>query len=54
MNLNILAVKIAKAEGLKKQVNISQIKEIMGLTFKAMAKMNISEIAEVLTKYGKK
>ena len=51
INLNDLAVKIAKGEGKKKQVNISQIKEIMGLVFREMAKMNAGDVASIMARY---
>lgn len=37
MNINEIAKHIAKSEGLKKQVNIAQIKEIIGHVAELMA-----------------
>ena len=51
MNLNHLAKKITLKEGLKKSVNISQVKEIMKIVFKELSKMTLSEISGILNKY---
>ena len=53
LNLNDLAVKIAKVEGKKKQVDISQIKELMGIIFRELAKMNAGDVARIMGRYGK-
>ena len=54
MNLNDLAVKITKAEGLKKSINIGQSKELMKLIFIELGKMSLSDVAVILNKYKKK
>jgi len=51
LNLNNLAIEITKSEGLKKQVNIAQVKEIMKILFKAMKKMTLADIQNILSKY---
>ena len=53
MDLNKLAVKIAKVEGKKKQIDISQIKELMGIIFRELAKMNAGDVARIMGRYGK-
>lgn len=51
INLNSLAISITKSEGLKKQVNIAQVKEVMKLIFKAVRKMTIEDINGILKRY---
>jgi len=51
INLNNLAIEITKAEGLKKQVSISQVKEIMKIVFKKLNKMTFAEVQSILSKY---
>ena len=51
IDLNQLAVKIAKGEGKKKQISIAQIKEVMGLVFREMAKMNAGDVASIMARY---
>lgn len=50
MNLNQLAKEIAKEEGLKKQVSIAQIKEILRLVFEDYA---LEDIVEIWLKYNR-
>ena len=50
MNLNTLAVKIAKKEGGKKNVNIAQIKEILKITLEELRKMDLLELAKTLAR----
>jgi hypothetical protein len=47
MNLNTLAVLIAKKEGLKKQVNIAQIKEILRIVLKELKGYSLEELVEL-------
>lgn len=47
MNLNELARKIAQKEGLKKQVNIAQIKEILRITLKLLKEYTLDEIVKL-------
>lgn len=54
MNLNDLAVKVTKAEGLKKSVNIGQVKEIMKILFTELGKTSLADVAKILNKYQKK
>jgi hypothetical protein len=51
MNLNELARLITLQEGLKKNVSIAQVKEIMRLTFSALANMPFGDAAKILSKY---
>jgi hypothetical protein len=51
LNLNKLATKITKAEGLKKSVNIGQVKEVMKLVFREVARMTLDELNQVIKKY---
>jgi hypothetical protein len=51
MNLNDLAVKITKEEGKKISLPIGQVKEVMKITFKNLAKMTLAEVADLLKKY---
>ena len=47
INLNDLAVEIAKREGLKEQVNIAQIKEIIKYTLRELKKATLEELIEL-------
>ena len=49
-NLNSLARTITLKEGLKKSVNIGQVKEIMRLLFKELRKYPFEEVARIITK----
>lgn len=48
LNLNKFARKIAKREGLKKQVDIAQIKEILRIVLEELARENISKVLATL------
>lgn len=51
MDLNKLAIMVAKKEGLKQQVNIAQIKEIMKVLFNILADEDIREVERILRRY---
>lgn len=51
MNLNELAKEIAMHEGLKKSVNIAQIKEILKITLTELSQMKASEAMRLIEKY---
>jgi len=51
LNLNELARKIAKKEGLKKQIDIAQIKEILRITLEELARRDLSKVLGTLAKY---
>ena len=51
MNLNDFARDITLQEGLKKSVNIGQVKEIIKLVLIALAKMSDEEIDKLLRRY---
>lgn len=51
VNLVKMASVIAKQEGLKKQVSIGNVREIMRLIFKALKKMTVEEVAGILKRY---
>jgi len=51
VNLRKLASEVAKAEGLKSQVSIGNIREIMKLVFKSLKKMTLDDIMGILKKY---
>ena len=53
MNLNDFARGITLQEGLKKSVNIGQVKEIIKLVLIALAKMNGEELHKLLERYNK-
>lgn len=46
-----LAEEIAKAEGLKKQVDIAQIKEILRVTLELLASLGQDEVSILLAKH---
>ncbi len=48
INLNKLAIEVSYKEGLKKQVNIAQIKEIIRVTFEQLANYSDAEIVEAV------
>lgn len=50
-NLVKLASTIAKKEGLKKQVSIGNVREIMKLLFKELKTMTLQDIVVILKKY---
>ncbi len=47
-NLNELALKVSISEGLKKNTNIAQIKEILRLTLRELKQMSMDEVATLL------
>ena len=51
MNMNKLAKKITLMEGLKKNISIAQVKEVMKLLFQELSKKKDEEIAKLLKKY---
>jgi len=51
MNLNELAREITLIEGLKKSVSIAQVKEILKITLKTLAKYDESEVLKILKRY---
>lgn len=51
VNLNKIAKKITLAEGLKKQISIAQVKEVMKLVFKELKTMTINDINKIFDKY---
>lgn len=51
MNLNNLARDITLKEGMKKSVSIAQVKEIMKITFKELAKKGEREIINTILRY---
>jgi hypothetical protein len=51
VNLNKLSHDITESEGLKKNTNIAQVKEVMKLVFKAMKKMTIEDIMGIMKRY---
>jgi hypothetical protein len=51
VNLVKMASAIAKAEGLKKQVSIGNVREIMKLVFKALKKMTVEDLTGILKRY---
>jgi hypothetical protein len=54
VNLNKLASEITVSEGLKKSVNIGQVKEVMKLLFKKLNKMTIEDINGIIKRYNTK
>lgn len=53
LNLNKFAKEITEVEGLKKSINIAQVKEVMKIMFKKIAKLPATELAAILTHYSK-
>jgi len=51
MNLNEFAVKVTKIEGLKKQISIAQVKEMIKILFKELSKMKDEEVSKLLARY---
>jgi hypothetical protein len=51
IDMNEVAVKVSVVEGLKKQVNIAQIKEVQKHTLKILATYTPDEINELLRRY---
>ncbi len=53
MNFQNLASTIAESEGLKKQTSIGNIREILKITLTELAKLPVSELGKLLSKYEK-
>ncbi len=53
MNLNKLAVDIAKREGGKKSISIAQIKEVLRIAFQELGKHKDKEVIHVVNRYRK-
>ena len=51
INLNQMAKEITLEEGLKKQISIGQVKEMMKIIFKRMKKMTMADIQGIFAKY---
>ena len=51
INLNELAKQVTIVEGQSKSTNIAQVKEVMKILFQKLAKMTITEVAQILEKY---
>ena len=51
MNMNKFAKEITLAEGLKKSVSIGQVKEILRIVLKRLAKTDMSELIRLLKRY---
>jgi hypothetical protein len=51
MNLNKIAVEISKIEGLREQVNIAQIKEVLKCAFIVLAQEDGYEVLKVINRY---
>ena len=51
MNLNDLAVEVTKLEGKKKSVSIAQVKEVMGIFLRMMAKESDADILKVFHRF---
>ena len=54
MNLNDFARAVAKREGLKQELSIAQIKEVMRIVFTLLASMRPAQVAGILKRYSKK
>jgi hypothetical protein len=50
-NLNELARRVAHDEGMKVEVSIAQIKEIMAILFRHLAAMESVKVEEILKRY---
>jgi len=51
MNLNDFARDITLQEGLKKSINIGQVKEVIKLVFIKLAEMDYLELEKLLDRY---
>ncbi len=49
-NLNSFAKKITEQEGLKKSVNIAQVKEVLKITLKLLKELSLKEIVVLLVR----
>ena len=54
MNLNDFARAVAKREGLKQELSIAQIKEVMRIVFTLLASMRPAQVAGILKRYSRK
>ncbi len=52
INLNDMAVEIAKKEGLKEQMNIAQIKEILKITLELLSTYPVKDVLATLERYA--
>ncbi len=53
MNMNDFAKKVTLKEGLKQQVSIAQVKEILKIILTELAKMDMVSVEKLLRKYRK-
>jgi hypothetical protein len=53
INLNKLAKEITEEEGMKEELSIAQVKEVMKILLTKMADMDIIELANILKRYKK-
>lgn len=53
MNLNEIATEVTKREGLKKSVNVAQVKEVIRIFLEEIAFYPFSEVIDVLNKHSK-
>lgn len=51
MNMNELAKEITLQEGKKKNLSIAQVKEVIALTMRKLAKMHPNEVDRTLERY---
>jgi len=51
INLNKISEIVTKREGLKKNVDIGQVKEVQKLTFEELGKFSDEQIIEVINRY---
>ena len=51
INLNKFAKKITDKEGKKESLSIAQVKEVMRLIFKKLAKMDALDVLRILARY---
>lgn len=53
MNLNTLAKEITKREGKKINLSIAQVKEVLSITLRLLAKLDEDEILDIVYRYKK-
>lgn len=51
MNLNNFAREVTLKEGKKKSISIAQVKEVIKLTLQELAKKDVQEIMNTLSRY---
>lgn len=51
IDLNKLAQRITKREGLKQSLSIAQVKEVLAITLGELAKMSPEEVEDTLSRY---